>query len=59
MNMRRLFCAKYVLVVGANETIRAWFQHAAVRGKSNHDTPKRSYRFGSFANRAAFWLHIR
>jgi hypothetical protein len=31
MHMRRLFCAKHELVVGANETIPAWFQHAAVR----------------------------
>jgi hypothetical protein len=59
MNMRRLFFAKHVLAVGDNETIPAWFQHAAVREKSTRDTPKRSYRFGSFAKRAAFWLYIR
>jgi hypothetical protein len=47
--MRRLLCARYVLVVGAHEAIPAWFQHAVVREKSTRDTPKRAYRFGSFA----------
>jgi hypothetical protein len=45
--MNRLLCAGYVLVVGVKEAIPAWFQHAAVREKSNRDTPKRYLRFGS------------
>jgi hypothetical protein len=41
--MRRLLCARYVLVMGANEAIPAWFQNTAVSENITEDTPSATF----------------